>query len=73
MHGEIVGFDLTIVVTHGEILNPSEVRGDGIVSRVAQRVFEAGLLLGQVESGSSVRVTARGDLELSNQYSIIAL
>ena len=45
MHGEIVGFDLTIVVTHGEILNPSEVRGDGIVSRVAQRVFEAGLLL----------------------------
>ena len=35
MHGEVVGLDLTIVVIHREVLNPSEVRGGWVVSWVA--------------------------------------
>lgn len=73
MHGEVVCLDLTIVVCHGEILYPFEVWGGGIVSRVAQWVAEAGLLLFWVKAGSSVRVSAKGDLEFSDKYSIIAL
>ena len=59
VHGEVVRLDLTVVGSHGEVLYPPEVGGGGIVSRVAQGVFEAGLLLGEVEPGGGVGVTAR--------------
>ena len=35
MHGEVVGLDLTIVISHSEVLNPSEVWGRRVVRRVA--------------------------------------
>ncbi len=64
-HGQVVRLDLTVVACHGKVLDPSEVRGLGVVRRVAERVFGAGLLFGQSEAGVGVGVTAGRHLELS--------
>ena len=39
IHGEIVRFDFAVVVRHGEVLDPFKIRGLGVISRVAERVF----------------------------------
>ena len=46
MYGEIVGFDRTVVICRGEVMDPFDISGDGVVCRVAEGVFGAGLLFG---------------------------
>lgn len=65
IHGEIVGLDHTVVVCHGDVMDPFEVWGDGVVCRVTEGVFGTGLLFGWFETGGGVGVTARKDLEIS--------
>ena len=58
VHGKVVCLDFAIIVCHGEVSNPFEVRGVGIISRIAKRIFGAGLLFGYFEPSGGVGVTA---------------
>lgn len=58
MHCKIVCLDLAIIVCHGEIMDPFEVWGDWVISRVAEGFFKAGLLFCYFEAGGGVGVTA---------------
>ena len=65
MHGEVVCLDYTVVVCHGQIVDPSEVRRVWIISRVAKGLIRVRLLFGHIEIGSGVGITTGEELKLS--------